>query len=291
VDKQTARAIRRVLVIELAYNLLLGLAKLGVGLFTGSLAVQADALHSGIDALNNLVGFVAIAYAAAPPDREHPYGHGKAETLAAFAVAGLICLTGFELARAAIVRLVAGGTLVPITDPLVPVVMLITLVANVAVSEYERRRGEELGSPFLLTDAAHTRSDILVTTAVLASWVSAKLGYASADAWASLLIVMVIGRIGYRAFARTVPILIDAVRIPPERIRAVILEIPGILDCDRLRTRGEGTGAFVECRILVEHPEDGIAAHELTEELERRLNRRFQIPRENVTVHVEGRTN
>lgn len=280
--------VRRVLWLLLWLNAAVAAAKLAVGFAARSLAVQGDGLHSSVDAINNVVGLVALAYAGAPPDREHPYGHGKIETLAAFGVAGFITLTGFELARVAVGRLL-GTTEFPATrGMLVPAVMLTTLAVNIAVSRYEHRRGLALGSDFLLADAAHTRSDILVTSAVLASWALSALGYPRADAVTSLLIVAFIARIGYQVFARTVPVLIDTARIPPERIRQAIVSVPGVLGCDRLRTRGEGPHAYIECRILVHDPEDGLNAHQVTEDIEERLLAHFAVPPEHVTIHVEA---
>jgi cation diffusion facilitator family transporter len=176
---------------------------------------------------------------------------------------------------------------VPQVGFLVPSVMLTTLAINLGISLYEQRRGKQLGSALLLADAAHTRSDALVTSAVLVSWVFTTAGYPATDAIVSLLIMGFILRIGYGVFARTVPILIDAVRIPPEEIRLSILRAPGVITCDHLRTRGEGHDAFVECRIRVEQAHDAARAHELTEEIERRLHERFGIPPENITIHVE----
>jgi cation diffusion facilitator family transporter len=197
-------------------------------------------------------------------------------------------LTAFELARAALGRLFDAPPLAPTNFGLaVPLVMSATLVVNVLVARYERRQGEAAGSEFLLADAAHTRSDALVTSAVLVSWVLGRLGIPLVDPLASLVVVGLVGAVGYRVFARTVPILVDAVRIPPEKVQAVIESFTGVRGCDRLRTRGEGRAGFIECRVFVGADVDAIAAHQLTERLERRLEQRFGVPREHVTIHVE----
>jgi cation diffusion facilitator family transporter len=284
----TTQAVRRVLWTVLWLNAAVALAKLVAGVLARNLAVQSDGVHSTIDALNNVVGLVALRYAAAPPDVDHPYGHGKIETLAAFGVAGFITLTAFELARAAAGRLVGTAVVPAPVGPLVPGVMLATLVINILVSRWEQRRGTDLGSHFLLADAAHTRSDILVTCAVLGSWLAVSLGYPAADGVTSLVVVGFILRLGYQTFARTIPVLIDAARLPEEQLRQAILSIPGVLGCERLRHRGEGRTAFVECQVRVEHPEDGREAHQLSEMIEERLQQRFGIPRENVTIHIES---
>jgi cation diffusion facilitator family transporter len=288
VQVDNVAAVRRVLCIVLGLNLTIATAKLLVGWVSGSLAVQSDGAHSTVDAINNLVGLVALWYAAAPPDREHPYGHAKIETLSAFVVAGLIVLTAAELARLALSRLLEATPPVVQPSALVPPVMIATLVVNLTVSRYEHGKGVELGSSFLLADAAHTRSDALVTLAVLAGWVFAAFGYPEADAIVSLLIGGFIVAVGYRVFARTVPVLIDTARVPAEDIRAALLSVPGVAGCDRIRSRGEGRNAYIECRIHVQGSVDVLQAHALTEELELRLLRRFGVPREHVTIHVEA---
>ena len=101
--------VRRVLWVVLAANILVIGAKLAVGLRSGSIAVLGDAGHSAVDALNNVVALFAIRLAAQPPDAEHPYGHGKFETLGALAIASFLSITCFELLTGAIGRLLGGG--------------------------------------------------------------------------------------------------------------------------------------------------------------------------------------
>ena len=108
-DAERQLRVRRILFWIFWANLLLVAVKVAVGWMIGSVAVMGDAAHSGVDALNNLVALTMILFAAAPPDEEHPYGHGKFETLGAFAIAGLLSITCFELLRVAATRLVEGS--------------------------------------------------------------------------------------------------------------------------------------------------------------------------------------
>jgi cation diffusion facilitator family transporter len=173
--------VQRVLWITLLLNLGVAGAKLAVGLVTSSLALLGDAAHSTIDAANNIVGLVAIAVATQAADESHPYGHSKIETLAAFVLAGLLFVTCFNLGLEAVKRLAGEEARVAEATPMAFAVVLGTLAINLGVSRYEARRGQQLGSEFLLADAAHTRSDVLVTLTVLASLVFVHFGVPRVD--------------------------------------------------------------------------------------------------------------
>jgi divalent metal cation (Fe/Co/Zn/Cd) transporter len=99
--------VRRVLWWVFVANLVVVVAKLAIGLRAGSIAVLGDAAHSGVDAINNIVALLAIRLASYPPDEEHPYGHGKFETLGALAVVSFLSITCFELIGSAVGRLVS----------------------------------------------------------------------------------------------------------------------------------------------------------------------------------------
>ena len=100
-----ARGVRQVLLLTLVLNLLVVAGKLVAGFVAGSLSVISDGVHSATDSLNNVIGLVVIQRASAPPDEDHPHGHRKFETLAAVAVAGVLIVTAFELALAAVKRI------------------------------------------------------------------------------------------------------------------------------------------------------------------------------------------
>src|SRR5438093_9764824 len=100
--------VRRVLFGLLAANLVVVGAKLAVGVASGSLAVFGSALDSSVDALNNVLALIVVRVAAKAPDEDHPYGHGKFETLGALAIVGFLSVTCFELVRGAVNDLASG---------------------------------------------------------------------------------------------------------------------------------------------------------------------------------------
>src|SRR6058998_1407160 len=153
--------VRRVVLGLLAANLVVVGAKLAVGLASGSLAVLGSAVDSAVDALNNVLALFVVRVASKEPDEDHPYGHGKFETLGALGIVGFLSITCFELVRGAVNHLITGTHRVDIND-LQLAVLVLTLGANIVITRYEHRRGVELGSELLVVDAAHTRADVFI---------------------------------------------------------------------------------------------------------------------------------
>src|SRR3954465_8345983 len=148
-------AVRRVLMHVLWLNALVVVIKLVVGIRTASSTVLGAALESGLDALNNVIGMLLVSIAARAPDEDHPYGHDKFETLGALGIVGFLSISCFELLREGISAIMTGHRTGSIATVDI-VVIVLTLVVNVFVVIYERRRGKQLGSAFLMADAAHT---------------------------------------------------------------------------------------------------------------------------------------
>ncbi len=277
--------VRRVLAWVLCANLLVILAKVVVGLRSGSIAVLGDAAHSGIDAVNNLVGLTAVRLAAAPPDELHPYGHGKFETLAALAVAGFLSVTCFELVQGALGRLLAGAQ-APDISPLMLLVLGAAMVVNAGVARGEARAGRRLSSEIVLADARHTASDVWVTAAVILGLLLTRaFEWNTADAILALLVALVVARSGYQILRETIPVLVDERAMDPDRIKAVADAIDGVEATSQIRSRGRGGEGFAELTIHVSRDESVVSAHEIADRVERLIA--LEMGFTDVTVHVE----
>jgi cation diffusion facilitator family transporter len=264
-----ARAVQRVLWYVLALNLLIAFVKLGVGLVTGSVSVAADALHSLVDSSSNVVGLIGIAVAARPPDLDHPYGHRKFETVAALAIGGLLLLAGYEIVRAAFER-VASGAAADVT-PLMVVIMAATVPVNVAITLYESRRGRALGSQVLLADAAHTRTDILVTTSVVAGLIAAAFGLGWMDMVVALGVSVVIVRAAVRILREALVVLSDSIAIAASDVERVARSVPGVWFAHRVRSRGQAGAIYVDLHVKVDPAMSTDQAHAIASEVERKL--------------------
>jgi cation diffusion facilitator family transporter len=284
-DEETRhRRVRRILFWIFWANLLLVVIKVGVGWRIGSISVLGDAAHSGTDALNNLIALVAVYFAAAPPDERHPYGHGKFETLGAFMISGFLSVTCFELLKTAITRLVEGRP-PPQPDRLAIAVLASTMVVNIGIAYYERRRGKELGSDLLSADARHTQSDVWVTLSVLIGLGLVRLGFGQADSLLAVLVAIVVAHSGYQILRRTVPVLVDERAVDPRRVAEVASSVDGVVNVSEIRSRGKPGGGFAELTVRV-HPATQVrTAHMIADEVERRVASELQLS--NVVVHVE----
>ena len=276
--------VRRVFYTLLAANLAVVGAKFIVGLRSGSLAVLGSALDSAVDVLNNIVALTVVRVASKAPDEDHPYGHGKFETLGALAIVGFLSITCFELVRDAVDHLVSGTHTVEVTD-IQLVVLVLTLGVNVVLTRYERRRGAELASELLTADAAHTRADVLLTVGVLVGVLLARGGWWWADPAVAIVVALVIVTVAYRILARSVPVLVDERAIPPREIRATAQAVPGVKDAYGIRSRGPSARRYAEVTIAVDRHADVESAHAIADEVEERLRRTLQL--HEVTVHVE----
>lgn len=278
------REIRRVLLVTLVANVIVVLAKAIAGVSAHSLSVIADAAHSSVDAWNNIMALALARIAAKAPDAEHPYGHAKFETLGALAIVAFLSITVFQLLEGAIIRLFGEGPQ-PQATMLVAVVMVISAAISLVVARYEESYGKRYHSDILLADAAHTRSDVYASLAVLAGVGMVALGYPQADALVTLLVAVVIARVGWRIVQRVVPILVDQRAVEEERIRGVTLETPGVLDCFSVRSRGRPGEVFVELTITVPPQLNVHDGHIIADEVERRVA--DAVGAREVVVHVE----
>ncbi len=276
--------VMRVLLCILLLNFAVAVAKLIAGIASGSLTVVSDAIHSSVDMLNNVVGIVVIKFASTPPDREHPYGHAKFETLAAFSIAGFLFLTCFELGSRALKQLFSGYAQPPSITASTVATILITLLVNIFVTRYESRKGRELGSELLTADAMHTRTDIFVTISVLLSFILIHFGYYMVDALFALGIAGIIAWSGFDLFRHTVPVLVDAAMVDERGIEQIVLAVSGVRSCEKIRSRGRPGDLFIDLVLKVDaHALED--AHEITEEVEKRL--RAEFGRASITIHFE----
>jgi len=276
--------VKRVLLGLLVANLAVVGAKFVIGLRSGSLGVLGDAVHSSVDAMNNVVALVVIWIAAREPDEDHPYGHEKFETLGALAIVGFLSITGFELVKTSIGRLTSGGAPITIT-PAEIAILAGTLVVNVAVTTYETRRGRQLNSPILLADAAHTRADVFITTGILVGVVAARYGYPIVDPVMGLAVTGAIVYLAYRIVAGSVPALVDRFVVPPDRIAEAAETVPGVVRAYDIRSRGVQDRLFAELTIAVDGHSTVEDAHVLADAVEGQIRERLGF--NEVIVHVE----
>jgi cation diffusion facilitator family transporter len=289
--KNRQSQVKKVLLITLVLNLVVMALKAIVGVQIGSLSLQADALHSVTDSANNVVGLFANRLSSPIPDREHPYGHQKFEGVAALAIAAFLLLACFEIIQGAVTRLLQGGKPIEVSGPELWILVLV-LGINIFVAYYERWMGKKVNSPILIADAYHTMSDIWVTITVLVGlvgiwqgniWKIPQLQWL--DTILAFPVALMVLRSGWMVLKENLPWLVDETAVPPETIHQIVMEVPGVINCHNIASRGVvGRQVFIEMHLIVE-AKDVESAHRITETIEYRLDEKFRPVR--VMIHVE----
>ena len=278
------RDIRVVLLRVLALNLLVAGAKLIYGIMTGAISMVADGIHSAMDSSSNVIGLVGTAVAARPPDPGHPYGHRKFEVIAALGITFLLFLACYEILTGVVERMMSGTP--PQVTTMSFAVMIVTILINTYVTVYEQRRGLKLGSPILVADSLHTRSDIYASLAVLVGLAGVKAGRPILDPLAAIVVVGLIARAGYRIVTSSLDVLADAVVYSPQEIAATAMLVPGVLDCHDVRTRGLPDHVHLDFHLTIAPDTTTSESHAIAHRVIEMIRLRFPGIRD-VTPHVE----
>jgi cation diffusion facilitator family transporter len=255
----------QVTIVGIVVNMILAATKGISGVLGNSYALIADAVESSLDVFSSIVVWGGLKIAAIPPDKNHPYGHGKAEPLAAMMVA-------IALMSAAV--MLAAGSLHEIFVPRyapAPFTLLV-LVAVIIIKEllfrFVFKTGEEVGSTVVKTDAWHHRSDALTSLAAFIGISIALIGgkgYESADDWAALVASGVILFNAYRLFRPALDEIMDARPSPQleKEIRKTALTIEGVVGTDTCHIRKMGLEYYVDLHINVDRGISVLKGHQI----------------------------
>lgn len=280
------RVKRRAAVLSLAFNVGSTLVKVIAAVLTGSVGLLSEAIHSATDVFASGIALAGVHAASAPPDEEHPFGHGKIESLAGFGEAvmlfGIVIYVAFE----SISRLVKPQPVESLE--LGMWVMGLSAIGSLLVSLYVHRVAKATDSIALLSNSQHLLVDCVTSLGVLFGlFVVHWSGLQWADSATALILAvwMAAGawKLCYRAFHE----LID-VRLPEsevERIRALVEGTPIVLGYHRLRTRRSGNVRYVDMHIVVPREMSLVDAHDVADGLEKTIQR--ELAPANVVIHVD----
>jgi len=279
---------QRTALVSIFAACLLVAVKLVTGLVTGSLAMLAEAAHSGTDLVAAILTFYALRVAVRPADREHPYGHGKAEHLAALAEGAFLLLVSAAIVFESVSRLTGeAGAEVDATWWAFAVLGLV-LVVDVSRAAISWRTARRYSSAALAANALHFASDFAGTLAVLTGLVLVRAGNESADAWAALFVAALVVVAAVRLMRRNVDVLMDqAPSDAVEHARAAIAAAEPLAEVRRLRVREAGGRAFVDAVVAIDADAALGQGHAVADNVERAIEQ--ALPRSDVTVHIEQR--
>jgi ferrous-iron efflux pump FieF len=286
INVQADRLKRLAATASVAVATLLIVAKAAAWLTTGSISLLSTLIDSSLDLAASLVNLIAIRQAIQPPDKEHRFGHGKAEPLAGLAQAGFVCgSAGFLLVQAG-ERLVRPA---PISNSEVGyAVMALSIALTIGLVLYQRFVVRRTGSLAISADSLHYGADLLTNMSVIVALVlSTQLGWIWADPLIAIAIGVFILRSAWQILKQSLNLLMDR-ELPDEdreRIRRIASSHPEVIDIHDLRTRSSGTHVFIQFHLEMDGNMTLFDAHAIADQVMGELERAF--PDAEVLIHQD----
>lgn len=279
------KKVKQVLWIILFANFSVALLKIIIGMSINSASMTADGFHSISDGTSNVVGLIGIFIASKPVDKEHPYGHNKFEVISGLFIGAMLLFLGGKIVIDAIATF--KNPVAPTITVVSLIVLIITLLINIFISNYEYRVGKKLNSYILISDSLHTKSDIFVTIGVLATLIGVKLGLPPIiDPIASLVVACFIFHASYEIFKSTIDVLVDRAVVDENDIIKIINEFEDIKSFHDIRSRGCENNIHIDMHVMVDQSTTVEYSHELSHKIENRLREKVNESAQ-VIVHIE----
>lgn len=282
-DRQ--RLVTRASLLTISINVTLTLARGAAGWLAGSTAVLADAANSGTDIFATLVVLGGARIAAQPPDPGHPYGHEKAEPVAAKIVGLIVAFAGAMVALGALNALRGGGA--EEVGVLAAWVTGISIVVKEILARHLIGVARTTDNEALMADAANQRTDVLASAAALTGALGARMGIPALDPAMGLVVAALILRMGLSLYWRSVGNLMDPA---PEAATMTALQsaaagVEGVVSVDEMKARLFGSGIYVDCKVCVNAHLTVEEGHRIAHEVKRACREAVQEVRD-VLVHV-----
>jgi len=272
----------------IAINLVLALVKISTGVLGNSYAMIADGIESTADIFSSLMVWSGLRLSSKPPDQSHPYGHGKAESLAGLMVAVFLIGAAILIAVQSIREI-----LTPHHTPAWYTLLVLVLVIITKEVLYRRmfRIGQSLDSSALKSDAWHHRSDAITSAAAFLGISIALIGgpgYEAADDWAALLACSVILYNGFRLLRPALDEVMDAAAPSDveKQIRSIATDIEGVVEIEKCRIRKSGLGFLMDVHVVVNGDLSVREGHKIGHVVKERLLGSL-LPISDVIIHIE----
>ena len=281
------REARHVTLVGSVVDLLLGVAKILVGIIGHSQALIADGVHSLSDLATDIIVLLAMKHGARDADEEHPYGHGRIETLATVVLGVALLVVAIGIAYNAILRLL-NPELLPHPGWLALSVATVSIVSKEAIYHYTMRVANRLDSQLLRANAWHSRSDAISSVIVVLGIIGAMNGLPWLDAVAAIAVGAMVGKIGAELAWNSAQELIDRAMEPETvaKIREAILSVDGVKALHMLRTRRMAHDGLVDVHILVDPKSSVSEGHLISERVRQAVIEKVDGITE-VMVHID----
>ena len=277
-------------IVGIIGNVALAVVKGVAGVLGNSKALLADAVHSASDVAGSLAVWIGLRAAKRPPDEDHPYGHGKAESIAAIIVAVLLFIIGIEIGRSAVLAFFQ-----PLRPPeiIAVYVLVLSILVKEAMFRYKYRLGKKLNSNAIIVNAYEHRSDVFSSIAALIGVGAAIIGgrwkidwLLYADPVAGLFVSVLVLKMAWDLGKESIHTAIDHVlhEEETEYLRKAVLSFPDVKQIHELHAREHGHYVIVDLKIAVDPFITVEEGHRIGKKVKEKL---LTLPRvENVMVHI-----
>ncbi|MCK9445368.1 cation-efflux pump [bacterium] len=260
--------------------------KFVVGTMTGSMGIISEAIHSLLDLGAATLTFFAVRFGDRPPDKDHPYGHGKIESVSALIETGLLFITSGWIIYEAVHRLIYKNIEVEATWYAFAVI-IVSIIIDISRSRALNKVGKETGSQALEADALHFSSDILSSTVVLVGLVFVSFGINGADSIAAIGVSLFVALAGYRLGKRTINVLLDAAPEGiSEKAKEIAEKIDGVVAVEQVRSRPLGPNSFIEMVIQIDRKMSMAKVQKIISDIEREVEK--SIPGSDISVRTHS---
>lgn len=282
---------RSILLAGVLINLVLATVKISSGWLGHSDALVADGLESTLDVLSSALIWLALKYAERPPDSEHPYGHGKMESLAGVAGALILLLAGGLVAFNSLREIFFGAHDRPVPASFTLGILIVVVIVKETLFRFTSLRNQEVSSRALEADAWHHRSDALTSLAAALGIFAALVGgqrWVSADDWAALFSCAIIAFNGLSMLRGSLGELLDE-QAPDETIQKILhcaQSVPGVENVEKCRVRKSGLTLLADLHVRVQGNVSVSAGHHISHLVKDALmDGGYHLS--DVTVHIE----
>ncbi|MHA1940473.1 MAG: cation diffusion facilitator family transporter [Candidatus Hodarchaeales archaeon] len=259
--------------------------KLIVGLWSGSLGILSEALHSALDLAAAAVTLFAVRSSDRPPDSDHPYGHGKIESLSALFETLLLLITVVWIIYEATRRILLNDLEI-INHPITFIVIIIAIVIDYSRSRLLYKMANKYDSQALKADALHFSTDILSSSVVFIGLIFAAFGFPLGDPIAAIGVALIVLSMTVNLGKETVDSLLDRAPIgEKEKVQTIAEEVEGVISCEKIRIRKSGAIFFVDLKIVVSPNISLEKAHRIAEKVTSEIQK--VIPTADVSIHMD----
>lgn len=290
-QKIRKKAIAKVLIITLVLNLFVAFLKIIVGNHYHFLSLTSSGLESLVDGSTNILALLTISFASAPPDKDHNYGHHKAENLGSLVVAVLLLFSAYQIASQVDLKALVSGNFVSQAtfSPWTIVSIAISMIISLFVSWYENREGKKYNSTLLLADASHTFGDFLISGAVLISLILSKFGYHFFDLFVGLLVTGYLVFLALKIVRMNINELLDGAPDIDDSFLLEIEKMDFVYDVHNFRVRGNEHWLHADFHVHLDPALSLVDAHRIGKDVEQRVHSWLREYSQNVDVliHIE----